>query len=80
MSSKFLSTIPAPIKRTAKYIGCRKYLYIPRVISGAPGIGIGETLNDGFKLKYAINRTRKPTRKIMVATNSTTDDVNSGAP
>jgi len=50
------------------------------VISGAPGIGIGETLNDGFKLKYAINRTRKPTRKIMVATNSTTDDVNSGAP
>jgi hypothetical protein len=46
-----LISIPTPNIRTPKYIGWRNHLYIPTVIRGAPGFGIGETRNEGRKAK-----------------------------
>lgn len=50
---KLLSRNPAPINRTATYIGCLNHLYIPLTISAAPGFGIGEMRRDGFSATYA---------------------------
>jgi hypothetical protein len=49
-------------------------------MSGAPGIGIGETRNDGFRLKYAINRIKNPNRKRIIPANSRAEDAISRAP
>ena len=34
-------------------MGCRNQLYIPMVINGVPGFGIGETLSEGRSAMYA---------------------------
>lgn len=45
---KLSSNNPAPSNKTATYIGCLNHLYIPVVISAAPGFGIGEMRREGF--------------------------------
>ena len=50
---KLFNRKPAPINRTATYIGCLNHLYIPETISAAPGFGIGEIRKEGFKATYA---------------------------
>ena len=53
MKLKLLSSIPSPNIRTPRYIGWRNRLYMPTVINGAPGFGIGETLSEGRSAMYA---------------------------
>jgi hypothetical protein len=50
---KLLISIPKPNINTPRYIGWRNQLYMPTVIRGAPGFGIGETLKDGRNAMYA---------------------------
>ena len=50
---RLLISIPSPNINTPRYIGWRNQLYIPTVIKGAPGFGIGETLKDGRSAMYA---------------------------
>jgi len=45
---KLFNSNPAPINKTAIYIGCLNHLYIPFTISAAPGFGIGEIRREGF--------------------------------
>jgi hypothetical protein len=54
---KLLISIPKPNINTPRYIGWRNQLYIPTVISGAPGFGIGETLKEGRSAMYAKAKT-----------------------
>ena len=54
---KLLISIPKPTMSTPKYMGCRNQLYMPTVIRGAPGFGIGETLKDGRSATYAKPKT-----------------------
>jgi len=59
--------IEVPNKTTAKYIGCAIHLYIPAVISGALGLGIGETLTDGLSaINAAITIIAAVTDNIVV--------------
>jgi hypothetical protein len=48
---RLVISIPTPNIKTPKYIGWRNHLYIPTVIKGAPGFGIGETRNEGRNAK-----------------------------
>ena len=50
---KLLISIPKPNINTPRYIGWRNQLYMPTVIRGAPGFGIGETRKDGRSAIYA---------------------------
>ena len=53
MRLKLFRSIPSPNISTPRYIGWRNHLYIPTVIKGAPGFGIGETLSEGRSAMYA---------------------------
>jgi|LakMenEpi06Jul12_1017403.scaffolds.fasta_scaffold01565_4 hypothetical protein len=57
MRFKLLISIPNPNMSTPKYIGWRNILYIPTVIRGAPGLGIGETRKEGRNAMYAKAKT-----------------------
>ena len=48
---RLLISIPTPNIKTPKYIGWRNHLYIPTLIKGAPGFGIGETRSEGRNAK-----------------------------